>query len=98
MNGNIFPSAVAISPLFVCFSHISRAAPIDAVGPQGYDFFAAQIPSSTSRRVRPAITNSLLSHGQPEAFVAYFAELRQESQKKDALNVNPRRHSLYLSH
>lgn len=61
---------------------------IDAVGPGGYDFFAAQIPSY-SGRVRSALISRLLSHGQLEAFEAYFSELRRESSSRDARERDP---------
>jgi len=61
---------------------------IDAVGPDGYDFFAAQIPSHSSR-VRSALIGRLLSHGQPEAFEAYFSDLRRELSSQDARKRDP---------
>jgi len=70
--------------LDILLAHQAVKLLIDAVGPDGYDFFAAQIQAYPSRRVQPALVNSLLSHGQPEAFETYFSELRRDSADKDA--------------
>lgn len=45
---------------------------IAAYGPEGYDFFASQIPRQPDR-ISSALMGTLMQHGDPEAFAAYFA-------------------------
>jgi hypothetical protein len=50
---------------------------VGAYGPEGYDFFAAQIPLQQGR-VGAALTGVLVQHGQPEAVARYFAQRREQ--------------------
>jgi hypothetical protein len=50
---------------------------VGAYGPEGYDYFAEQIPQR-SGRVRQALVGTLFHHGQPEATEFFFNQRRQQ--------------------
>jgi hypothetical protein len=50
---------------------------VGAYGPEGYDFFAAQIPLQEGR-AGAALTGVLMQHGQPEAVARYFTQRREQ--------------------
>lgn len=55
---------------------------VGVYGPEGYDFFASQIPIQADL-VRRALTGTLMLHGHPDAVVAYFASRRAGREKPD---------------